>query len=197
MPITPGDAHVSPHTPPTQPGEIRDAHRAPAWPLVLGWLCVAFAIISLVHSAWFLAHPYLAAWLIEQAPGSHDDLSGGMRFYRIPDVALVLLRIAMAVWLLQVSRNLRRRLPGSVALLRRWCLLKLALEVLMVLVTYAQMSAHFGSRTEMSSQEAFWATFGMAVWTAITGFPLPMLVLAWLALPIVRKTEAAKPDRVA
>jgi hypothetical protein len=37
----------------------------------------------------------------------------------------------------------------------------------------------------------------MAIWTAITGWTLPLLLLAWLALPMVRKDEARIPKREA
>jgi hypothetical protein len=167
------------------------------WFGVIGWLCLPFVIVSLALSAWLLIHPIFAAWVIEQAPSSRDDLSGGMRFLRIPDVTLILLRIAMAVWLIWVAKALRRRQPGSVAGLRRWCVLKLMLESLMVGVTYMQMAAHFRSRSDMGAQETFWAAFGMAIWTAITGWTLPLLLLAWLALPMVRKDEARIPKREA
>jgi len=167
------------------------------WFGVVGWLCVAFVIVSVAQSAWLLIHPIFAAWIIEQAPGSHDDLSGGMRFFRIPDLTLILMRIAMAVWLLWVAKALRRRQPGSVAGLRRWCMLKLMLESLMVGVTYMQMAAHFGSRPDIGAQETFWAAFAIAIWTAITGWTLPLLLLAWLALPMVRKDEARIPKREA
>ncbi len=203
QPATPGSAQASPALnpstpslpaiPPTRPGEIPRVSQPPLYRAIIGWFCVPFAIVSVVFAGWLLVYPYFSEWVIEQAPGSQDDLSGGMRFYRVPEVILLTVRIALSLWLLWLARDLRRSRPGSEARLRRWCWFKLTIEVAMTLLTYLQMATHFGQRADLGPQEAFWASFGMAAWAALTGLAFPLGLLAWLLLPNVRKHEASLP----
>jgi hypothetical protein len=184
----------TPPTPPTRPGEIQRVDRGPLWPPIFGYIAFPFAALSILIALWSLAWPTISAMIEEANPGGHDDLAGGMRFYRTLDILLMLARVALAGWLFKIARGLVRRRPSSVRTLCTWAALKLALEVGVTALLYAQMYAHFGTRSDIPPEARVWSSVGVAAWTALTSIPIPALLLIWLLTPMARRDARQAPQ---
>lgn len=174
--------------PPTTPGEIR-GHAGPLWPRVLSafaWMVAAFSAGGGVVA---LAYPLFALWLRSSlGPEAHDDLARILERYWLADVVTEGATIAMAIWLGVIALRLWRGTPGSGAHLRRWCLAKLALTAINLGLLWAQSMAHFSSRADMAQGPALGATIGMITTSAVAALPFPLVALAWLLLPRVRRS---------
>ncbi|CAG0964978.1 hypothetical protein PHYC_00932 [Phycisphaerales bacterium] len=166
--------------------------RFPVWPRVLailGWLAAG---TSGVLGMCAIGYPFFSQWLGGRVgPDFQDDFAGMLVHYRAIDTVVELATIALAVWLFMICRRLWRQDPQAPSALRRWCLIKLAVELANIGVLFAQIQAHAASRADLSAGEAQGFTLGMTGWSLVTGLTLPLMALIWLILPRVRSRRIA------
>jgi len=175
--------------PPTRPGEIR-GRTGPLWPRVFGVFSWMVAALSAGGSVVTLIYPIFSSWMrSELGPEAHDDLAGILQRYWLADVMTEVVTIALAAWLCVIALRLWRGMPGSGALLRRWCIAKLAFTAINLGLLWAQSTAHFSSRADMSEGEAMGATVGMVGTSAGAALVFPIVTLAWLLIPSVRRSR--------
>ncbi|MDX2132839.1 MAG: hypothetical protein SFY69_12385 [Planctomycetota bacterium] len=150
---------------------------------VLGVAGVLFALIA-------LAYVPLAVWIEPNLPpGGRDDLAGSLRHLRGLDTICELGALGLGAWAIVLGRRLWKHTPGAPRAALRWCLAKIALEVLNAVLMYAQASAHFATRSDLPAAGQTWASLSMALWSAAIGLALPVLIALWLITPAARRTS--------
>lgn|SRR5262245_27412215 len=182
---------LPPIAPPTRPGAV--VHRPfRVWHRFLAVLGIIVGTVSALLAAFTIAYPTLSGWLGERAgPGFQDDIAGTLRYYRAPDIVLEVVTLAAGVALVVLSRRVWRLEPGIVRTMRRWCIGKIALEVASAALLTVQAWAYFSRRTDIPPAAIQGCVIGMVAWGVLTGLPFPVLTLAWLVTPRVRRDEGA------
>jgi hypothetical protein len=181
---------IVPAAPPTTPGPVLRVRRI-VWPRVIAVLAWIVAIPSTLLAAAAMGYPEFSGEISRRLGDTgHDDLAGTLLRYRVVDLGVEAMTIALAVTLCLLARRLWRDGPPAGRALMHWCLLKIALVVINLGLLFAQSVAYFGDRPYADADDARIGTLIMLGWSAALSLAFPVLTLLWLWVPGVRRAWA-------
>lgn len=196
-----------PLAPPTIPGELIGARLEPAWPGVLGIMCLVYGILISLAAVVSLLAPVAMAAIANVVPPEDAAAMGLATSQRtlLLNVAYYVPALIVNAWLSLLGYRLYQKRRAAASGLRVWALVKIGVEILGAMITMIVTIETMEVQQEIMAKEiakaggntpppAFmtssWFLYGPAafatLWSLLVGTALPVFLLIWFRRRSVR-----------